>query len=74
MNSQENYTMRACCAYLRKSREDEERERMGKGETLARHRKIIERLASDNGDTVAEWFAEVVSGSMCAVANHRKIF
>ena len=52
----------SCCAYLRKSREDEERERMGKGETLARHEKIIRRLAEENGDSIEEWYREIVSG------------
>lgn len=56
----------ACCAYLRKSREDEESERRGKGETLARHRRIIESLASERDETIAEWYPEVVSGETIA--------
>lgn len=51
-----------CCAYLRKSREDEERERYGKGDTLARHAQIVERAAAENGHRIAEWYREVVSG------------
>lgn len=56
----------ACCAYLRKSREDEEREKRGKEETLARHRRILEALAADYGDEIAEWYPEVVSGETIA--------
>lgn len=62
----------ACCAYLRKSREDEERERMGKGETLARHRKIIEAMAMENGHTIREWYPEVVSGETIAARTEIK--
>lgn len=32
--------------YLRKSRADLEAEKLGEGETLARHRKILEELAA----------------------------
>ena len=56
----------ACCAYLRKSREDEERERFGKGETLARHKRIIESLAMENGHEIKEWYPEMVSGETIA--------
>ena len=62
----------ACCAYLRKSREDEERERMGKGETLARHRKIIESMAMENGHIIKEWYPEVVSGETIAARHEIK--
>lgn len=55
-------TISTCCAYLRKSREDEERERYGKGETLARHQRMIERLADGNGHEIAQWYREIVSG------------
>ncbi len=62
----------ACCAYLRKSREDEERERMGKGETLARHRRIIESMAMENGHEIREWYPEVVSGETIAARHEIK--
>lgn len=57
-----------CCAYLRKSREDDERDRSGKSkgeiteETLERHKRIIEGLARDNGHVIAHWYTEVKSG------------
>ena len=35
--------------YLRKSRADLEAEKLGEGETLARHRKILEELAARKG-------------------------
>lgn len=71
MNSADRRTW-ACCAYLRKSREDEERERMGKGETLARHRRIIESLAIENGHEIREWYPEVVSGETIAARHEIK--
>lgn len=71
MDSAERRTW-ACCAYLRKSREDEERERMGKGETLARHRRIIESLALENGHEIREWYPEVVSGETIAARHEIK--
>ena len=61
-----------CCAYLRKSREDEERERNGKGDTLERHRKIVERMARDNGHKVSEVYEEVVSGETIAARPQMK--
>lgn len=56
----------ACCAYLRKSREDEERERRRNEDTLAKHRRIIEDLAADDSREIAEWYQEVVSGETIA--------
>lgn len=35
--------------HLRKSRADLEAEKLGEGETLARHRKILEELAARKG-------------------------
>lgn len=61
-----------CCAYLRKSREDEEREKMGRGETLARHRRIIESLASENGHEILHWYTEVKSGETIAARTEIK--
>ena len=51
-----------CCAYLRKSREDEEREKQGRYKTLERHKAILESLSSDNGHKIAQWYPEIVSG------------
>lgn len=47
--------------YLRKSRADEELERL-EGDTLARHRKALLDLAARQGLTVAKIYEEVVSG------------
>ena len=59
MGEQQRYAM-----YLRKSRADMELEKMGEGETLARHKKMLDDLAarhniSSNQITV---YREVVSG------------
>ena len=40
--------------YLRKSRADLEAEKLGEGETLARHRKILEELAARKGFHIDE--------------------
>ena len=40
--------------YLRKSRADLEAEKLGEGETLARHRKILEELAARKGFYIDE--------------------
>ena len=48
--------------YLRKSRADIEAEKLGQGETLARHRRILTELAARQGLYVAKIFEEVVSG------------
>lgn len=50
------------CLYLRKSREDREAEERGEGETLARHRTALLRLAKDYGVGVAQIYEEIVSG------------
>ena len=50
------------CLYLRKSREDQEAEARGEGETLAKHKKALFRLAEDYGANVKKVFEEVVSG------------
>lgn len=48
--------------YLRKSRQDEEAEKLGEGETLARHRKILTELASRKGLYIEKTYEEIVSG------------
>lgn len=48
--------------YLRKSRADVEAEKLGEGETLARHRKILTELAARKGFYIEKIYEEVVSG------------
>ena len=48
--------------YLRKSRADAEAEKLGEGETLARHKKILTELAARKGLYVGKIYQELVSG------------
>jgi DNA invertase Pin-like site-specific DNA recombinase len=48
--------------YLRKSREDSEAEARGEGETLAKHKRDLFRLAKDYNVNITHVFEEVVSG------------
>ena len=48
--------------YLRKSRADEEAERRGEGETLARHRRALTQLAEQCGYNVVHIYEEIASG------------
>ena len=48
--------------YLRKSRADAEAEKLGEGETLARHKKILTELAVRKGLYVGKIYQEIVSG------------
>lgn len=48
--------------YLRKSRADLEAEALGEGETLAKHKRALFRLAKDYRVNVTRLFEEVVSG------------
>lgn len=48
--------------YLRKSRQDEEAEKLGEGETLARHKKILTELAARKGLYVEKIYKEIISG------------
>lgn len=48
--------------YLRKSRADMEAEKLGEGETLARHKKILTELAAKKGLYIEKVYQEVVSG------------
>lgn len=48
--------------YLRKSRADMEAEKLGEGETLARHKKILTELAARKGLYIGEIYQEIVSG------------
>lgn len=49
--------------YLRKSRADLEAEKLGEGETLARHKKILTELAARKGYFIGEIYQEIVSGA-----------
>lgn len=49
-------------AYLRKSRADMEAEALGELETLARHERILDQLASKNGVHIERYYREIVSG------------
>lgn len=48
--------------YLRKSRADLEAEKLGEGETLTRHKKILTELAARKGYYVEKIYQEIVSG------------
>lgn len=50
------------CFYLRKSREDIDAEARGEGETLAKHKAALFRLAKEHGVNITKVFEEVVSG------------
>lgn len=52
--------------YLRKSRADIEAEKLGEGETLARHRKILEEFAARKGYYIGEVYTELESGETIA--------
>lgn len=49
--------------YLRKSRADVEAEKLGEGETLARHKKILTELAARKGLYVGKIYQEIISGA-----------
>ena len=49
--------------YLRKSRADAEAEKLGEGETLARHKKILTELAARKGLYVGKIYQEIISGA-----------
>lgn len=50
--------------YLRKSRADVEAEKLGEGETLARHKKILTELAARKGLYIGKIYQEIVSGEL----------
>lgn len=54
------------CMYLRKSRADADMERLGEGETLARHRRTLTELAERGGYDIGEIYEEIVSGETLA--------
>ena len=49
--------------YLRKSRADVEAEKLGEGETLARHKKILTELAARKDLYIGEIYQEIISGA-----------
>ena len=53
-------------SYLRKSRKDLEAEQQGEGETLARHKRVLDDLAKKMGVTISREYREVVSGETIA--------
>lgn len=62
MSNQHNKDLEPSCFYLRKSREDQEAEARGDGETLAKHKKALFKIAKEHGITITKIFEEVVSG------------
>lgn len=54
------------CIYLRKSRADTELERLGEGETLARHKRTLLSLAKSKSYAIGEIYEEIVSGETIA--------
>jgi len=63
MNSYVNpKELEPACFYLRKSREDHEAEARGEGETLAKHKNALLKLAKEYGVTISNIYQEVVSG------------
>ena len=57
------FKMDVYAIYLRKSRADMEAEKLGEGETLARHKKILTELAARKGFYIGEIYQEIVSGA-----------
>ena len=62
-NSIENSKLDRYAIYLRKSRADIEAEKLGEGETLARHKKILTELAARKGLYIEKIYQEIVSGA-----------
>lgn len=54
------------CIYLRKSRADAEAEKLGEGETLARHERILTEFATREGLPIGKIYREIVSGETIA--------
>lgn len=50
------------CIYLRKSREDQEAEARGEGETLTKHKKALLRLAKELNIKISRIYEEIASG------------
>lgn len=56
----------AYCIYLRKSRADADLERLGEGETLARHKKSLLELGKKLNLNITEIYQEILSGETIA--------
>lgn len=54
--------MERVCIYLRKSRADIEAESRGEGETLAKHRSTLLKVAKEKGLNIIKIYEEIVSG------------
>jgi len=63
---QNNHNAEKYCAYLRKSRADQDAELRGEEETLKRHRRILSEFAEKNHIQIDKWYCEVVSGDTIA--------
>lgn len=61
-----NISLDKYAMYLRKSREDLEKEKLGDTDTLKRHREILTNHAARAGLYIAETYEEVVSGETIA--------
>ncbi len=61
MSKSTNNNMEYYCMYLRKSRKDLEAEEHGQGETLSRHEKILNDLASSMNIKISKTYREIVS-------------
>lgn len=59
----QSFKLEQYAIYLRKSRADMEAEKLGEGETLARHKKILTELAVRKGLYIGEIYQEIVSGA-----------
>lgn len=59
----DKHTIDKYAIYLRKSRADLEAEKLGEGETLARHKKILTELAARKGLYVEKIYQEIISGA-----------
>ncbi|MBP2626320.1 MAG: Recombinase [Firmicutes bacterium] len=64
MKNQENkdIDLEPACFYLRKSREDQEAEARGEGETLEKHRTALFKVAKSYGVNITHVFPETLSG------------
>jgi site-specific DNA recombinase len=62
LKNQYNKDLEPSCFYLRKSREDQEAESRGEGETLAKHKKALFKTAKEHDVNITKIFEEVVSG------------
>lgn len=62
MSNKNELSLEPACFYLRKSREDQEAESRGEGETLAKHKKALFKVAKSHNVNITKIFEEIVSG------------